>query len=500
LEVNVTGWSRGLEVTGGGQGVVSHAGLALLRHLADKTGLTGGLSAALGTPRILVHDRGRLTADLACAIADGARVISDFRVMSDQSELFGRVASVPTAWRALAEIARGGARADRRITAAVNMARRHAWAQAAARHGALPGIRLADKVLDGVTCIRLDATVTFAHSGKEFAEANFKGFGHHPLIAACDNTGGEPLAWMLRRGSAGSNTAADHLAVLDAAITALPPAFRRKLMVTADGAGASHALIARLDALAARRGYELTYSAGWALGERERAALRLVPEPAWQIAIDGRGEIRERRAGDACADQRCAHSRCWIEEAHVTELTGLLREGPAGDQLAGWPAAMRVFARRERPHPGAQLSLFETADGWRYSLWVTNRPVTTKGWLGQNAYIDAAHRVHARIEDVIRTGKDTGLGHFPSHDFAVNAAWLTAAMTGQILLAWLKLLALDGDLAKAEPRTLRYRVLHAAARLTRGGRRRRLKIQATWPWAQAITSAWQRIDALPQAP
>jgi hypothetical protein len=95
--VNVTGWSRGLEVTGGGRGVVSHAGLALLRHLADKTGLTGGLSAALATARVLVHDRGRVVADLACAIADGARVISDFRVMSNQGELFGLVASVPTA-------------------------------------------------------------------------------------------------------------------------------------------------------------------------------------------------------------------------------------------------------------------------------------------------------------------------------------------------------------------------------------------------------------------
>jgi hypothetical protein len=123
--VHVTGWSRGLEVSGGGQGVVSHAGLALLRHLADKTGLTGGLSQALATPRFLVHDRGRVVSDLACAIADGARVISDFRVMSDQRELFGLVA-VPTAWRTMAEIARGGTRADRRITQAVNTARRHA--------------------------------------------------------------------------------------------------------------------------------------------------------------------------------------------------------------------------------------------------------------------------------------------------------------------------------------------------------------------------------------
>jgi Transposase DDE domain group 1 len=495
---NVTGWSRGLEVSGGGTGVVSHAGLALLRHLADKTGVTGGLARALASARLLVHDRGRVLADLACAIADGARVISDFRVMADQGELFGLVASVPTAWRTLKEIAAAGPRAEKRIIAAVNTARRDAWAQVAARHGALPGIRLADRTLDGVSCIRLDATVTPAHSDKELAEANFKGYGHHPLLAACDNTG-EPLAWMLRRGSAGSNTAADHIALVNAAIAALPPGFRRRLMITCDGAGASHDLVKHLDKLAARPGHQLIYSVGWALGEREKTALRLVPEQAWQIAIDGRGEVRERRADDACGNGQCAHRACWIEEAHVSELTGLLRQGPAGDQLKGWPKTMRVFARRERPHPGAQLTLFEAEDGWRYSLWATNRPAT-RGWLGQNAYIDAAHRVQARVEDVIRTGKDTGLGHFPSFDFQVNAAWLTASMIACILLAWLKLLALDGDLARAEPKTLRYRVLHAAARLVRGGRRRRLKIQASWPWAEAITTAWRRIDALPQAP
>jgi hypothetical protein len=498
--VHVTGWSRGLEVSGGGQGVVSHAGLVLLRHLADKTGLAGGLSRALASPRLLVHDRGRVLADLACAIGDGARVISDFRVMTDQRELFGLVASVPVAWRTLDEIARGGSRADKRITAAVNTARRHAWAQAVSRHGALPGVRLADRMLDGVTCIRLDATVTFAHSDKELAEANFKGFGHHPLLAVCDNTGGEPLAWQLRRGSAGSNTAADHTAIVDAAVAAVPPRFRRRLMITCDGAGASHDLIRHLDKLAGRRGCELTYSVGWALGEREKTALRLIPEQGWQIAIDGAGEVRERRADGACSNGQCAHRACWIEEAHVTELTGLLREGPGGDQLKGWPAPMRIFARRERPHPGAQLTLLEAGDGWRYTLWATNRAATTKGWLGQNAYIDAAHRVHARVEDAIRTGKDCGLGHFPSRSFTFNAAWLTAAMTGQILLAWLKMLALDGELARAEPRTLRYRVLHTAARLVRGGRRRFLRIQASWPWADQITAAWQRIDALPQAP
>ena len=274
--MNLTGWPEGLEVTSGGEGVVSHAGLALLRRLADETGLTGGLSRALASPRLLVHDRGRVTADLACAIADGGEVISDFRVLTDQKELFGLVASVPTTWRTLDEIAAGGPRALARITKAVNGARRQAWAAIGARHGALPGVRIADKTLEGVTCIRLDATVTPACSDKELAEPNFKGFGHQPLLGYCDNTG-EPLAAMMRRGSAGSNTAADHLQVPGDAIAALPPAFRRRLMVTADGAGASHGLITRLDQLAARPGHQLTYSVGWELGARERAPIRLVP-------------------------------------------------------------------------------------------------------------------------------------------------------------------------------------------------------------------------------
>jgi len=497
--VNVTGWLKGLQVTADGTGVVSHAGMALIRALADSTGLTTGLSRALASRRLLVHDRGRVLADLACAIADGAEVISDFRVMGDQEDLFGLVASVPTAWRTLDEIASGGERALGKIGAAVSTARRRAWAGIEARHGALPGIRVADKTLDGVTCIRLDASVVTCHSDKEGAEPNFKGFGLHPLLAYCDNTT-EPLAGILRPGSAGSNTAADHLTVLDAAITALPPSFRRRLMVTCDGAGASHDLITRLDKLAARPGYQAIYSVGWELGARERAAITIVPAAAWQIAVDARGEIRERRADGACSDLECGHRRCWIEEAHVTELTSLLREGPAGDQLSAWPAAMRLFARRERPHPGAQLTLFEAEDGWRYTLWVTNLPASTRGWRGQNAYIDAAHRVHARVEDAIRTGKDCGIGKYPSSSLAMNKAWQAAALTAATLLAWLRLIALDSPLAKAEPKTLRYRILHVAARLTRSGRQRRLKVQASWPWADVIVTAWEQISALPHAP
>jgi len=154
-------------------------------------------------------------------------------------------------------------------------------------------------------------------------------------------------------------------------------------MVTVDGAGFSHKFLEHLDTLAARRGHTLIYSCGWELGEREKAALRLVPGGAWEIALDHRGEVRERRADGACEDTGCGHRACWIEEAHVTELTGLLRKGPSGDRLSGWPATMGIFARRERPHPGAKLSLFENEDGYRYQLWVTNLPETTKGWRGE---------------------------------------------------------------------------------------------------------------------
>ncbi len=161
---------------------------------------------------------------------------------------------------------------------------------------------------------------------------------------------------------------------------------------------------------------------------------------------------------------------------------------------------MRVFARRERPHPGAQLSLFEQADGWRYTLWATNLSERTRGWRAQTPYIDAAHRVHARVEDRIRTGKATGISRFPSHTVAMNTAWLTAALMATTLLSWLGLLALDGDLARAEPKTLRYRFLHTAARLTHSGRQRHLKIPRTWPWATDIARAWTRINNLPHPP
>jgi len=133
--------------------------------------------------------------DSWATIADGARAISDFKVLADQKEAFGQVASVPTAYRTLEEIAEGGDRTARKLTAAVNAARRYAWAQVVARHGKLPGVRVADKVLAGVTCIRLDATVTFAHSEKELAEGNFKGRLFRSPLLGSHPAGHRPAAW-----------------------------------------------------------------------------------------------------------------------------------------------------------------------------------------------------------------------------------------------------------------------------------------------------------------
>jgi hypothetical protein len=147
--------------------------------------------------------------------------------------------------------------------------------------------------------------------------------------------------------------------------------------------------------------------------------------------------------------------------------------------------------RRENPHPGAQLSLFEQQEGKRYQVIATN---TSSGAL---QFLEAAHRTQAPVEDRIRRGKNTGLAHLPSRDYAINQAWCTAVSLACDLLAWLRLLALSGDLAKAEPTTPHYRLLHTAARIIRGQRRRRLKILETWPWAHDLHQAFAMIFALP---
>jgi hypothetical protein len=176
--------------------------------------------------------------------------------------------------------------------------------------------------------------------------------------------------------------------------------------------------------------------------------------------------------------------------AEVCELTGLVPDD-------GYPAGTRFIVRRERPHPGAQLSLFDTIEGMRHQVTATDTPPGDPTG-GSIQYLEARHRAHAQVEDRIRTGKDTGFGRFPSRVFAINAAWLQLALTGIDLLAWTQMLLLDGELAAAEPKKLRYRLLHVAARITRTARRTRLRIAETWPWATDLTTAFTRLNGLPR--
>lgn len=487
-----SGWSQDLVVTGQGKNLVSHAGTTALRMLADRVGLTANLSSALRRRDFFpVHDRGRVLVDLGVSIADGAEIISGISAMGESCELFGPVASVATAWRALDEIAQSAQPGRQRITRAVNKTRAHVWELIVQRHGELPAIRIADKQVRGMVGIRLDATLVNVHSDKQQATPTWKkGFGFHPLLGFCDNTN-EPLAGMLRPGRAGSNTAADHVKVVDEAIAALPSGFRRRLLVSVDGAGASHELINHLDKLARRPGHQLWWTCGWELGERERRALTKHPERAWQVAIDTAGKPRLSR--DANGRE--------VDAAQLADITDLLR---GAGELTGWPATMRIIARRERPHPGAQLSLFEQLGGWRYHLFATNIARLPAGHqnaaLNNLAYLDALDRSHARVEDRIRCGKASGLAKFPCHDYERNNAWLTASSLAQTLLAWLAQLGLDGELARAEPDTIRQRLLHIAAKLVRGQRRRYLHLDQTWPWTPHLVRAINRIQALPAGP
>ena len=162
--------------------------------------------------------------------------------------------------------------------------------------------------------------------------------------------------------------------------------------------------------------------------------------------------------------------------------------------MSHWPDGTRLILRKERPHPGAQLR-FTDSDGLRVTAFITD---TAPGVVpGQLAGLELRHRQHARVEDRIREAKATGLRNLPCHRAEANAAWLEIILAATDLVAWSKLIGFteQPDLATCEIDTFRYRVLHVAARITRGARQIRLRIDATWRWATAISEGWQRLRA-----
>jgi hypothetical protein len=429
-----------VDVRADGSGLSSRAGTSLLALVADRVGLTGGLCEALGDTRERrsAHDPGRVFCDLAVMLADGGRCVSDLAALAGQSSLFGEVASVSTARRVVLSV--GDAQLAG-IRAARADARARAWAA-----GAAP-----DRVI-----LDFDATPISVHSEKQHAAGHYKGgFGFNPLIVSC---GREVLAGILRPGNAGANNAEDHITLLDLALEQLPSSgLDGEILARSDSAGASH------DLADACRETRIRFSFGYQLTEPVRQALLALGESVWRPAIDQNGEPREG--------------------AWVTELTGKVN-------LPDWPQGTRLICRRERPHPGAQLS-FTDLDGHRFQCFITDQT-------GHDiAKLEVCHRQHAQVEDRVKTIKATGGDHLPFHNFDANAAWFELALCGHDITVWTQLLTLDGEHRTCEPKRLRYRILHIAGRLTRHARKVTLHLPADWPWANAILRAFKRLDALP---
>jgi len=462
--VKITRTRPKITVSTDGRGVVGHAGARLLSDVADATGLTAAFGEALAAlrQRQSGHDPGRVAVDLAVMLANGGEAISDLAVLRDQAGLFGAVASDPTAWRVLSSVD-GNALAQ--LRAARSRSREVAWAQAVETHGHLPAASAGGRTIPGLV-LDLDASIVVCHSEKESATRTWKKtFGYHPLFCFLDNTR-EALSGLLREGRAGSNTTADHITVLDQALAQIPASHRygTPILVRSDSAGCTQGFLAHIRSLR-KNGIDTCFSVGVAIAEPIRAAIRQAA--GWVPAVDANGQLRDG--------------------AEICEITGLV-------DAKGYPDGTRFIVRRERPHPGAQLSLFDTIEGMRHQVMATDTPVGH----GPIQYLEARHRGHARVEDRIRTGKDTGFGRFPSRVFAINVAWLELALTGIDLLAWTQALLLDGELATAEPKKLRYRLLHVAARITRSARRTRLRIAEHWPWAGHLVIAFTRLAALPR--
>jgi len=431
-----------LVVTGDGRSVVGHAGARMLCDLADALGLTVWLSTAMAPTKQQRrgHDRGQVLVDLAVMLADGGETISDLAVLRDQPSLFGDVASLATAWRTLEAI---DADALTRIAAARAAARRRAWAA-----GADPGFYVID----------FDGTLVNSHSEKEHAAPNYKrGFGFHPLMAYLDATG-EALAGLLRPGNAGSNTAADHVEILDLALAQLPvDPYEHEVIARTDSAALTHGFI---DACRVRG---VRFAVGHDLTAPIRTACISVPNGWWVPAITADGtDVRE--------------------DAQVAEITDRV-------DLSRWPTGTRAIVRREYPHPGAQLT-FTDHEGRRYQVFITDLADP------DIAYLEALHRGRGRAEKCICDAKDLGLANLPSANFAINSAWVQLVLIAQDLLAWTKIMCLNGELARAEPKRLRYCLFHAAGIIVRGGRRTRLRIAAGWPWADQIVNAFTRVHGL----
>jgi hypothetical protein len=441
-------------LTAAGERLVSHAGVGMLAELADLSGLTGGLNGLFARQglRWRSHAPGVTLVRAAAAIADGMGNVSEVGLFcSSRRAIFARPAAPSTLRRAV--FALGGELMTPGLDRVLADARTRAW-QAAGY--APPSLT-----------IDVDATLLECHSDKEQAAPNYKsGFGYHPLGCWLDETR-EPLAMLLRPGNAGSNTAADHCDVLARSIDQLPDAYQVGHGVGDDPAAVTHPLLVRADSAGATKTFladlverNIAFSVGFAMDATTREMIEAAPEGAWQPAIN--------------ADRSERHG------AQVVELCGFTGHN-------GWPGGARLICRREDPHPGATLSLFDQVHGRRHTLFVTDS--TDDDIAG----LELRQRRHARVEDRIRTWKTTGAARQPYWDAPANEAWLNTTFIALTLIAWAQLIGFDGELAAAEPDTFRTKILHIAGQTATRARQLVLHLDAQWPWTNHAVAGYQRI-------
>ncbi|MCP5027594.1 MAG: IS1380 family transposase, partial [Actinomycetia bacterium] len=281
------------------------------------------------------------------------------------------------------------------------------------------------------------------------------------MIAETD----EVLAGIMRPGNAGSNTAIDHVWLLADALDQLPAPWRAGHDPGDDPADVAHRVLIRADAGAASHWFaeecvdrNLAFSFGYHINQQVRDGVMCVPTGCWHPAVDSNGE---RRDG-----------------AEVAELTDFVN-------LDSWPQGTRLIVRRERPHPGAQLTLFDTIEGFRHTAFITNQ--TSADVAG----LELTQRQRARAENVIRDTKACGLANLPFDDIVNNDVWMQLCFAANDLLGWAQRIGCTGQLRRATPKTIRHRMLHIAARITPNARR--LHLDHNWPWTSLVIDAIHRI-------
>jgi len=323
--VQGTSWAAGLELVGDDDRCVALAGLLPLRLLAERAGLTAGISAAMRRSGYDPdYDRGQVLVDLGLIQLAGGQAIGDFQGLAHLDKLIGPVPSTPTVWRSLDEA--DGLQVAR-IHQAVCRFRRLWWAMLKSRPGGFPWLKVAGRELTGTTVIDLDASVVLASSDrKENAKPTYKGgVGFVPNLATCDNVD-DVLVIDPRPGNATSNDAGDNIAALTAAVAAIPGTYRRKVLVRLDGAGFSHKLLEHIATGGGVKGRSWEFSVGWACTDREIDAIDATPKAVWQNGIDQDGTL--------------------LEDTWVADITGLL-------DLSEWTEKtpnLRIIARDE-PSP-----------------------------------------------------------------------------------------------------------------------------------------------------